>query len=51
MENVKISRGGVTKKLLPSDVTAFEHWDLGITCKNCGSYLEYGSYNPTRYCE
>ncbi len=33
------------------DVTAFEYWNLGITCKNCGSYLEHGSYNPTRYCE
>lgn len=31
------------------DVTAFEHWDLEIKCRNCGSRLEYGSYNPTKY--
>lgn len=32
-------------------VTAFEHWDLGIQCNTCGSYLSYGSYNPTTYSE
>lgn len=32
-------------------VTAFEHWDLEIKCNNCGSYLSYGSYNPTTYKE
>ena len=31
--------------------TAFEHWDLGIRCHACDSYLSYGSYNPTTYCE
>lgn len=30
-------------------VTAFEHWDLEIKCNVCGSYLSYGSYNPTEY--
>ena len=30
-------------------VTAYEHFDLGITCNTCGSYLSYGSYNPTTY--
>lgn len=31
------------------NVTAFEHWDLEIKCRSCGSRLEYGSYNPTKY--
>lgn len=31
-------------------VTAFEYFDLGIKCNNCGSYLgDYGRYNPTAY--
>lgn len=30
-------------------VTAFEHWDLGIKCNSCGSYLSYGRYNPLYY--
>lgn len=30
-------------------VTAYEHLDLGIRCQHCGSYLTYGSYNPTTY--
>lgn len=32
-------------------VTAFEHFDLDIKCNSCGSYLSYGSYNPTTYYE
>ena len=31
------------------DVIAFEHWDLEIKCKRCGSYLSCGSYNETKY--
>lgn len=31
------------------DVIAFEHWDLEIKCRSCGSYLDCGSYNPTKY--
>ena len=31
------------------DVVAFEHWDLGITCKKCGSWLSVGKYNETTY--
>lgn len=31
-------------------VTAFEYFDLGIRCNDCGSYLgDYGRYNPTAY--
>ena len=30
-------------------VTAFEHYDLEIKCNRCGSYLSYGSYNPSSY--
>ena len=30
-------------------VTAFEYYDLEIRCQSCGSYLEYGRYNPTIY--
>lgn len=25
-------------------VTAFEHDDLGISCKDCGNYINVGSY-------
>lgn len=25
-------------------VTAFEHWDLGIQCMNCGKYENVGCY-------
>lgn len=32
-------------------VTAFEHYDLEIKCRSCGSYLSYGSYNPMKYCD
>lgn len=32
-------------------VTAFEHYDLGIKCHNCGAYLNYGSYNEREYHE
>ena len=32
-------------------VTALEHLDLVIRCDSCGSYLSYGSYNPTTYSE
>jgi ribosomal protein S27E len=31
------------------DVIAFEHWDLEIKCKVCGSYLDVGKYNETTY--
>lgn len=31
------------------DVVAFEHWDLEIHCKKCGSYLNVGRYNETTY--
>ena len=31
------------------DITAFEHFDLEIKCRRCGSYLDYGRYNPTTY--
>ena len=31
------------------DVIAFEHWDLEIRCKSCGSYLDCGCYNPIKY--
>ena len=31
------------------DVMAFEHWDLEIKCRSCGSRLDYGCYNPTKY--
>ena len=31
------------------DVTALEYLDLQIKCRSCGSRLEYGSYNPTKY--
>lgn len=30
-------------------VTAFEHWDLQIRCKECGSYVDCGSYNEMEY--
>ena len=33
------------------DVIAFEHWDLEIKCKRCGSYLDVGMYNETTYKE
>lgn len=32
-------------------VTAFEYYDLGIKCNNCGSFLNYGSYNEKEYRE
>ena len=32
-------------------ITAFEHYDLGIKCYNCGAYLNYGSYNEKEYRE
>lgn len=31
------------------DIIAFEHWDLEIKCKKCGSYLDVGRYNETSY--
>lgn len=31
--------------------TAFEYRDLGITCKDCGAHLSYGSYNEHEYYE
>lgn len=31
------------------DVLAFEHWDLEIKCRRCGSYLDVGMYNETTY--
>lgn len=31
------------------DVIAFEHWDLEIKCRLCGSCLDVGKYNETRY--
>ena len=31
------------------DVIALEYFDLAIRCKSCGSYLSYGTYNPTTY--
>lgn len=31
------------------NVIAFEHWDLEIRCRRCGSYLEAGTYNETVY--
>lgn len=31
------------------DVVAFDHWDLDIKCNKCGSYLNTGRYNETRY--
>ena len=32
-------------------VTAWDHYDLGIKCYTCGSYLNYGSYNEKEYKE
>lgn len=31
------------------DVIAFEHWDLEIRCNKCGSYLDAGKYNETKF--
>lgn len=31
------------------DVIAFEHLDLEIKCRSCGSYLDCGTYNETKY--
>lgn len=31
------------------DVIAFEHWDLEIRCNKCGSYLDVGKYNETKF--
>lgn len=31
------------------DVIAYEHWDLGFSCKRCKSWLNVGKYNETKY--
>lgn len=31
------------------DVLAFDNHDLEIKCKQCGSYLDIGTYNETTY--
>ena len=31
------------------DVIAYEHWDLGIKCNSCGSWVSCGKYNETTY--
>ena len=33
------------------NVTAFDYYDLQISCNCCGSYLQYGCYNETIYNE
>lgn len=33
------------------DVTAFDHWDLVISCCKCKSFLDVGKYNETTYHE
>lgn len=30
-------------------ITAFEYYDLGITCHNCRAHLDCGRYNETNY--